>query len=78
MIYPLGKYECPGQVPIVLIDNGDLGNEMHGPWVKYRFQWETDEQAESVLSTAFESLLQIGYEHTGADGDPNGKGSGTG
>jgi hypothetical protein len=62
MIYPLGTYECPGQVPIVLTDNGDLGNGTHGPWVKYRFPWEQDEQAQPVLSLAFEQLIEIGYK----------------
>jgi hypothetical protein len=62
MLHPLGTYECPGQVPIVVTNNGDLGTGMHGPWVKYRFPWETDDQATSVFFSAFEELLKLGYK----------------
>jgi len=69
-----GRYECAGQAPIVVTDGGDLPDGMHGPWVHYRFDWDTDEQvwrglprsdeqATPVLWTAFQSLLDSGYHH---------------
>lgn len=51
-----GIYEAPGQVPIIVVDGGDLPNGMHGPWVRYRFPWEKDEEAVAVLWTEFDML----------------------
>ena len=65
-----GRYECAGQAPIVVTDGGDLPDGMHGPWVHYRFDWDTDEQAKRVLWTAFQSLLAFGYRYRAT---PNGR-----
>lgn len=67
--YALGEYTCPGQVPIVVVDNADLGNGTHGPWIKYRFPWETDDQASAVLFATFDQLLAIGYAPAKASAD---------
>lgn len=56
-----GRYECKGQLPIIVVDGGELGDGTHGPWVKYRFEWDTDDQATAVLWTAFDGLLSFGY-----------------
>lgn len=59
-----GRYEAPGQIPIIVTDGGDLPNGMHGPWVSYRFEWEKDAEAKAVLWTAFEALCDhAGYKH---------------
>lgn len=58
-----GRYECDGEIPIVVTDGGELPNGMCGPWVYYRFEWERDDQARPVLFTAFDALIGIGYRH---------------
>ena len=62
-----GLYECAGQVPIIVVDGGELGDGMHGPWVRYRMPWETDDQATAVIWTAFDALLAIGYARSCKD-----------
>jgi hypothetical protein len=56
-----GTYTCAGQPPLVVVDGGEQGNGMHGPWVKYRFPWETDDQAVAVLWLAWDELVAHGY-----------------
>lgn len=56
-----GTYECAGQVPIIVVDGGELTDGMHGPWVWYRFPWETDNNAVAVLWYTFDELLSLGY-----------------
>ncbi len=63
--HPLGRYECPGQAPIVVIRNGALPGGYQGPWVCYRFEWERDEQATPVLWTEFQALRDSGYRPVG-------------
>jgi len=58
---PLGLYECSGKPPIIVVENGDLGNGYHGPWVKYKLAWEHDSAAKDVLRWTFEELLDTGY-----------------
>jgi hypothetical protein len=57
-----GRYEADGQTAIFVTDTGVLPDGMHGPWVYYRFPWETDAEAKPVLWTTFESLVNdVGY-----------------
>ena len=56
-----GRYVCDGQPPLVVVDGGDLPDGMHGPWVKYRFEWERDDQAVAVLWMAWDALVAVGY-----------------
>lgn len=50
-----------GQEDIIVTDNCDLGNGMHGPWVYYRLDWE--KVSRPVLWITFNELLAIGYEY---------------
>ncbi len=60
----LGRYECPHEVPLVVVDDGTDDPDTHGPWIRYRFDWEPDERAKPVLFTAFQTLLDLGYRLT--------------
>ncbi len=59
-----GEYTCPGQCHIVVTDVGSGQADMHGPWIHYRFPWETDDKAKPVLFTQFLELMAFGYAPT--------------
>lgn len=59
-----GRYVCDGQAPIIVIDEGQFKDGFHGPWIRYRFPWETEEQVKAkdpVIFTTFLALLDFGY-----------------
>lgn len=61
----LGRYECPGRVPIIVEDKGTPAeSDTYGPWIRYRFEWEPVGSAVPVLFTDFLTLLAFGYVHT--------------
>ena len=66
-----GTYEAPGQVPIVVVDGGELPDGLHGPWVRWRFPWESDEKCAATLWTDFGAMIaHAGYVHV--ESVPNG------
>ncbi len=58
-----GRYECTNQLPIIVVDGGELPDGHQGPWVSYRFDWQTDAEAVSVIFYAFDALITLGYHH---------------
>lgn len=58
----LGRYECPGEVPIIVTDSGQRDG-YRTPWVKYRFEWEDADEGCAVTLPLFRELLAHGYVH---------------
>lgn len=75
----LGRYVCPGQVPIVVTSKGTPTEvEEHGPWIEYHLaldtgegekpQWaQSFERPQTVWYELFYGLLDSGYVHESED-----------
>jgi hypothetical protein len=57
-----GIYTAQGQPDIIVLYDGHLRDdaEHHGPWIQWRFPWETDEQYKSSLCFQFAEMLKAG------------------
>jgi hypothetical protein len=60
MFIPTGEWRAPGQPPIIVLGSGEQPDGKHGPWIKWKFPWDT-----SIATTIwyeFEELaIKAGY-----------------
>jgi hypothetical protein len=60
-----GVYKAEGQPDIVVLYGGEIKDDPKhtGPWIQWRFPWETDVDYTTTLVFQFESILgAVGYE----------------
>ena len=55
-----GIYTAPDQPDIIVLYGGELKDDPNhtGPWVQWRFPWETDDQFTSSLCFQFQAMLK--------------------
>jgi hypothetical protein len=55
-------YEAEGQPSLVITQGNALENGLHGPWVKWRFEWDTENECETAsICWNFSTMLEMGH-----------------